>query len=78
MKENQRIINAQRAEIKKKKHTLKTYEGILKQPGVINTETMEVAQKCIFCSKLFATPEHLNSHYQRKHPEEYKTKIRPE
>ena len=77
VKENQRIINAHRAEIKRKKHTLKTYEGILKQPGVINEETMEIAQKCEFCCKLFATPEHLNSHYQRKHPDEFKSVIRP-
>ena len=45
VKENQRIINQMRSDISSKKKSLKTYEGILKQPNIENSEN-EIAQKC--------------------------------
>ena len=44
-------------EIKKK--SLKTYEGILKQPNIQHKDTNEIAQKCKLCFKLFATSERI-------------------
>ena len=77
VKENQVIINQFRAEIASKKKSLKTYEGILKQPNITNPDTMEIAQKCQVCFKLFATSDYLQSHYKRRHLDFYTSEIRP-
>ena len=67
-----------RADLAKKKKTLKTYEDILRQPAILDQETQEVAQKCKVCFKLFLTPQHLVGHYKRKHIEYYMNEIRPQ
>lgn len=76
VKENQRMINTLRSSIKNKKQTLKTYEGILKQPNIRNAEG-QIAQKCELCFKLFANQEYLITHYKKRHFEYYSKEIRP-
>lgn len=76
VKDNQRMINQLRASIKAKKQTLKTYEGILKQPNIRNDEN-EIAKKCELCFKLFANQHYLVTHYKKRHLEFYMKEIRP-
>jgi len=76
VKENQRMINSLRADIQNKKKSLKTYEGILRQPNVRNADN-EIAKKCTLCFKLFANNEYLVTHYKRRHLEYYTKEIRP-
>lgn len=70
------MINSLRSDIQNKKKTLKTYEGILRQPNVRNEEN-EIAKKCKLCFKLFANNEYLVTHYKRRHLEYYTKEIRP-
>jgi hypothetical protein len=57
--------------MKLKQQTLKTYEGILKQPKNVPIEVY----KCKCCFKYFATNEFLMAHYKRKHSEFYRAEI---
>ena len=76
VKDNQRLINQLRADIQNKKKTLRTYEGILKQPNIKNGDG-DVVKKCQVCFKLFASEEYLTTHYKRRHLEFYTSEIRP-
>lgn len=66
-----------RASIQHKKKTLKTYEGILKQPNIRNADN-EVVKKCELCFKLFANQEYLITHYKKRHLDFYTKQIRPQ
>jgi hypothetical protein len=58
-------------DLKLKKQTLDTYEGMLRQP-----ESKVEVFKCKVCFKYFASDSYLINHYKKRHADFYLAEIR--
>ena len=61
----------QKNALRLKRHTLKTYKGVLETAKELPVEVF----KCKVCFKYFASQMHLEAHYKRRHPDSFKVEV---
>jgi hypothetical protein len=64
----QEELAIQKNALRLKRHTLKTYKGVLETAKELPVEVF----KCKVCFKYFASQMHLEAHYKRRHPDSFK------